>query len=228
MYGCSSTLTTRTPSASDASVSSSAPAALRVARELPRRALLDVPVQPPDALPDQLERLGRPRGGRTASATSADRPSKRGHHLGIGRDRGNRPIAIAEHHRDRPAREVPVLVGQLGLVARADRVDPDGPVATERHVAHQVEAQRVGAVLVDHLERVEHVAERLAHLAAVGAEQEAVDEHVIRDGEVGRHQHRRPEDRVELEDVLADQVVRGGPEAAGRDPPPARAYPSAV
>ena len=56
---------------------------------------------------------------------------------------------------------------------------PTAPSPPNGDLAHQVEAQRVGAERVDHLERVEHVAQRLAHLAPVGAEQEAVDEHVL-------------------------------------------------
>ena len=60
---------------------------------------------------------------------------------------------------------------------------PDRAVGAEGDVAHQVEAQRIGAELLHHLERVEHVSEGLAHLAPVGAEQEAVDEHVLGDGQ---------------------------------------------
>ena len=54
--------------------------------------------------------------------------------------------------------------------------------------------------------------ERLGHLV-LGArlvlhQQEAVDEDLARELDVRRHQHRGPEDRVELEDVLADDVER--------------------
>ena len=41
-------------------------------------------------------------------------------------------------------------------------------------------------------------------------------EHVLGHGQVRRHQHGRPEDRVELEDVLADHVIRRRPEAIGQ------------
>ena len=77
-------------------------------------------------------------------------------------------------------------------------------------------AQHVGAELFDHRERVEHVAERLRHLVAIGAEQEAVDEDVARDLDLGGHQQRRPVDRVELEDVLADHVEVRRPVALGQ------------
>ena len=37
-----------------------------------------------------------------------------------------------------------------------------------------------------------------------------MDEHLLGQLEPAGHQHRRPEDRVELEDVLADQLHVGG------------------
>ena len=40
-----------------------------------------------------------------------------------------------------------------------------------------------------------------------------MDEEVPGDRQVGGHQQRRPVDRMELENVLADQLVIGGPEA---------------
>ncbi len=43
----------------------------------------------------------------------------------------------------------------------------------------EVEAQRVGAVLVGHLQRVDAVAQRLGHLAALVIADQAVDEHVL-------------------------------------------------
>ncbi len=42
-----------------------------------------------------------------------------------------------------------------------------------------------------------------------------MDGHALGHGEPRRHQHRRPDDRVELEDVLADQVDARRPEALG-------------
>ncbi len=58
--------------------------------------------------------------------------------------------------------------------ARRRRSTPSRPGRS--YVAQQVEAQRVGSVAVDHRERVEHVAKRLAHLLAVH-QQITVHEH---------------------------------------------------
>ena len=186
-----------------------------VPRELPRRALLDVAVQPAHPLPDQVERLGDV-GAVEFLGDVLRQPVEVGRQRAVGGHRGHDPVPIAQDHRDRPAGQVPVFVGELGLVPGPDRVDPNRAVAAPGHVAHQVEPQRVGPVQLHDLERVEHVAERLAHLAPVRAEQEAVHEHVLRDRKVGRHQHGGPEHGVELEDVLADYVVSGGPELIGQ------------
>ena len=54
-----------------------------------------------------------------------------------------------------------------------------------------------------------------------------MDEEVLGQRDVGGEQHRRPEDGVELEDVLADDVEVGGPERVGLVLP-SRAKESAV
>ena len=43
----------------------------------------------------------------------------------------------------------------------------------------QGEPQRIGAVLVDDLQRVDAVAQGFAHLAALGIPDQAVDEHIL-------------------------------------------------
>ena len=92
---------------------------VRIARELPRRALLDVAVEPAHALPDHLERL-RDLGAVEQLATSLGQPVElRAPAPGRSRPPA-RPVAVAHEHRDRPAREVAVLVGELGLVARRE------------------------------------------------------------------------------------------------------------
>ncbi len=70
--------------------------------------------------------------------------------------------------------------------------------------------QRVDAERLDEIERVEHVADRLRHLLA-RVEQEAVREDPARGRDPGAHQERRPVDRVEAHDVLADHVEIGRP-----------------
>ena len=148
-------------------------------------------------------------------ATSSARPSNSSTSRSGGVLSGTMAVAVLGDHRQRAAGEVAVVVGQLGVVAGLEPRGRDRPVLAEGHLAQQVEAQRVGAVGVHDLERVEHVAQRLGHLVLVH-QQVAVDEHLARHLDVGRHQQRGPEHRVELEDVLGDHVHRGRPEGVGQ------------
>ena len=86
------------------------------------------------------------------------------------------------------------------------------------HVAHEVVAVALDAEEVDDLAREDGVAAALRHLLALARlgvldEQEAVGEHVLGHGQARRHEHRRPDDAVEADDVLAHDVLLGGPEA---------------
>ena len=134
------------------------------------------------------------------------------------------PHLECDHGRD-PRDQVAQVVGQVGVVARHDALVGEVAVATERDVAQQVVAQRVDAEVVGQGQG-RHVGDlaaaasspagqpgrdhRLAELLPAH-EQVAVDEDLRRRLDAGRHAHGGPPDAVELEDVLADQVVRGAP-----------------
>src|SRR3954454_6038965 len=187
---------------------------LGVLGQLPGRLLLDVAIEPTHALPDVVER------GRELDAVDA-----LGHAVGeavevgcercVDLDVGDAPVAIAPDHREGSVGEVAELVGQLGVVAALEGLGRHGAVLAEGDVAQQVVAQGVGPEALDDLEGVEHVAQRLAHLLAVH-QQVAVDEYVLGHDHVGEHQHRRPEDRVQTQDVLVDDLVGRRPELLGQ------------
>ena len=141
-----------------------------------------------------------------------------GHHrLALGGHRGQSltlrsslrdcPVAVLADHADRAADEVAELVGELVVVARPQALEAHVAVLPQRDLAHEVVPQRLGAHLLDDRERVEDVAARLAHLLAAD-EQVAVDE--LAGGQVvaGAHEQGRPDDGVELEDVLGEEVER--------------------
>ena len=70
----------------------------------------------------------------------------------------------------------------------------------DRHARHERVAQRVGAVALDHLERVDAVAERLGHLAMLGVADRAVQVHAgvrhLAHELEARHDHpRHPEEQ---------------------------------
>ena len=73
----------------------------------------------------------------------------------------------------------------------------------------EVVAQVLGRQVVEVGARGDERAARLRHLLAVDG-QEAVHEHARRRAEAGAVQHRGPEQRVEVDDVLADEVVQLG------------------
>ena len=74
-------------------------------------------------------------------------------------------------------------------------------------VTHRVHAEQAHQIV-----RVDHIAERLGHLA-LAHQQPRVAEHLLGQGLAQRHQEDRPVNRVETDDVLADQVHVRRPEA---------------
>ena len=185
--------------------------------QLPGLGLLDVAVQPPHPGPDRLQRLGQlePVEQLADDAVDALERVVAGAQGRVLAALGDHPLAVALDHRQRPRGQVAPVVGELALVAGLEACGGDAAVLAEGDLAHAVEAQRVGAEALDHLVRVEHVAERLRHLL-LAHQQVAVDVDVPRRLDPRREQERLPVDGVELEDVLADHVQVGGPEALGQ------------
>ena len=135
MYGSSSVLTVRRPSTSDASVSSSLPASAgsraschgarsstyRFSRRTRRQIWSSASVGSARSI---------------SAATSCGRPSNSRIERRVAVDRGHDAVAVALDHRDRAAREIAVLVRELGVVARAGRASiptaPSLPNGTSR------------------------------------------------------------------------------------------------
>ena len=76
------------------------------------------------------------------------------------------PVEVLVDHRQRPLRQVAQLVGQVGVDPADDRLLAVAAVLAERHLAQQEVAHLVDTELVDQRDRVDHVADRLAHLLA--------------------------------------------------------------
>ena len=128
---------------------------------------------------------------------------------------GHPPLAILGDHRERALGEVAKPVREIGRVARDDRLVAVIAVAAEGHLAQHEVAQGIDAVGGDEVERVDDVAERLRHLLAP-RQQEAVPKHAFGERQPSRHQEGRPVDRVEANDVLADDVKIHRPEFLAR------------
>ncbi len=102
------------------------------------------------------------------------------------------------------------VVGEVRVVARQERLVREARVLAERHLPHQEVAQGVRAEVRDELVRPHDVADGLGHLLRV-AQPPAVRPHGRRQRQAGREEERRPEHRVEAQDVLADEVNALGP-----------------
>src|SRR5439155_5735340 len=121
------------------------------------------------------------------------------------------PAGATDQSR-RPGEEIAKLVAELALVARVDVLHRGVAVLPEGRGADEVEAKGVGAVDVDHVERLDDVPERLRDLPVVEREI-AVHEELPWNAIAGRQQQRRPEDGVEAQDVLREVVAHRGPVA---------------
>ena len=178
----------------------------------------------------QLDRSSRNsvsrRPARAVSNSSSASPTSRtvrcssasAHRSISGRSRVRRGVAV----RRRPGLGVRVQGEERGgvPVGEQDLADdllergaPDPPGRPRRAGAGHEPAQRVGAVLVHERDRLQHVAEVLAHLAAVLGEDVAEADHVLvrgpaEDQRADRHQ--RVEPAAGLVDRLADVLRRVG------------------
>src|SRR5690606_4266511 len=120
--------------------------------------------------------------------------------------------AILGDHRQRPLRKIAEIVGKVGIGAVDDGFVAIAAVLTERHFAQEEITDLVKAVMFDHLERIDDIADRFGHfLAAV--EEKTVTENALRQVDAGRHQERRPVYGVKPHNVLADDMRVGWPKA---------------
>ena len=115
-------------------------------------------------------------------------------------------LLVLEVHQDETG-SVPDLVGEVA--AGDDLLVAEAHVVTRGIAGGKGEAQRVGAVLVDDLQRVDAVAQRLAHLSALRVADQAVEQNCVERNLSGVLQSR--EDHAgnpEEDDVVAgDQGV---------------------
>ena len=179
--------------------------------ELPRGGLVDILVRALDALERFVEavlQLELVHLGLIAAAQTGQQLDERvvlRPGLALRRER---PAEVFLDHRRRPGDEVAEVVGEVDV----DRVDEqlvrEVAVGAERERAQQEEAQRVHAEPLGQHIGIDDVALRLRHLAAVNDEP-AVAVDMLRQRLFEAHEHRGPDDRVEADDLLADDVYRG-------------------
>src|SRR5439155_12062128 len=119
--------------------------------------------------------------------------------------RGPIAVQVATGHRHGPVHEVPEVVREIGVVAPQEAVPRHVTIAIERDLPERDVAGAIGPEGGDDIDRFEEVAATLAHPLAPD-EQPAMDPDLPRERDSGAHEHRRPHDRVETIDVLADDM----------------------
>jgi hypothetical protein len=176
-------------------------------REFEGRGLIDVLVRPRDERPDRGERvldfvllvMG---------AGFRDEGCRFG--LEFVRDGGDFSVAIAIEHREGTVHEIAEAVGEFGAVAGGEA--GVGPVAVGADIefARDVIAECVEAPFLNDGDGIDNVAGGFADFLAVLLPP-TVNEQLFRQGEAHGFEHDRPIDRMEFENILADDVDVGGP-----------------
>ena len=117
----------------------------------------------------------------------------------------------AFHQLQGPTHQVAQVVGEVRVVPVDERLVGVARVLAEGHLPHEKVAHRVHSKIVQQGVGLDDVAAGLGHLRGV-PQPPAVGHHAGREGKSGRQKKGGPVDRVEAEDVLADQVDIGWPE----------------
>ena len=125
-------------------------------------------------------------------------------------------VEVLGAHVEGAGDQVAPAVGQVGVVDLLHALEGDGGVLAVGHVGHEVVAVALDAQQVDDVLRRDGVAAGLGHLLGlarlgVAHGEEAVGKDVLGQGLAQGHEHGRPDDAVEADDVLAHHVVLRGP-----------------
>ena len=124
---------------------------------------------------------------------------------------GQPAAEILLHHGGGAAHQVAQVVGQIHIDGLDQKLVGEVAVGAEGEGPHEEEAEGVHAEVLRQDIGIHHVALALAHLAAVQKEP-AVAVDLLRQGQIQAHEHGRPDDGVEADDLLAHEVDVGRPE----------------
>ena len=114
------------------------------------------------------------------------------------------------HHAGGAADQIAQLVGKVGVDGGDQQLVGEVAVGAEGEGAQQEEPQGIHAEHLGQGIGVDNIALGLGHFAAVD-HQPAVAVHMLGQGQTHAHQHGGPDDGVEPDDLLAHDVIVGGP-----------------
>ena len=176
--------------------------------EGPRHCLVDILVGALDALEDLVERVLELEFLHLRLIALTQAGEHRNKRLvgfaGLAR-LGQRAAKILLDHRRRAGDEVAEVVGKINIDGVDQQLVGEVAVGTERERAQQEEAQRINAELFRQNIRIDDVALGLGHFAAVH-DKPAVAVDVLGKRHAHAHEHGRPDDRMEADDLLADKM----------------------
>ena len=119
--------------------------------------------------------------------------------------RGDAAAEVLLDHGRGAADEVAEVVCEVGIDGADEQLIGEVAVGAEGEGAQQEEAQRIDAEHIRQHVGIDDVALGLGHLAAVNDEP-AVAVYALGQGQFHAHEHCRPDDGMEADDLLADDV----------------------
>ena len=120
------------------------------------------------------------------------------------------PLAVLEGHAQAAGKEVPQVVGQVGVDAGVEGLLAEGGVKPEDHLPEEKVAHLVDAVKFRQGQGLHHVPQALGHLAG-GDLPVAMDVELPERVQPCGLEDSGPVDGVGLQDVLGDEVMHGRP-----------------
>mmetsp|Transcript_40765 Transcript_40765/g.70591 ORF Transcript_40765/g.70591 Transcript_40765/m.70591 type:complete len:332 (-) Transcript_40765:373-1368(-) len=120
-------------------------------------------------------------------------------------------VAVLMSEVQHAVHQIAQNICQLRVVHGDQRVLGKVQVRTVGGGGAEIVADRVHVVLGQNIERINRVVVRFAHFSAIRSVHETVREDLAWQGDASTHQHARPDNAVEPDNVLADNVGTGGP-----------------
>ena len=118
---------------------------------------------------------------------------------------------VFQRHGNRTGHQIAQIVGKIHIDGVDQQLIGEVAVGAKGEGAQQEEPQGIHAEPLRQNVGIHHIALGLAHLAAV-QQQPAVTKYLLGQGQVQAHQHGRPDDGVEPDNLLADEVDIRRPE----------------
>ena len=133
--------------------------------------------------------------------------------------RRHRTAEILIRHRNRTVHQITESIRQIRIQPLYHQLPADDSVIIERHLMQHKITDGIHAEEGNQIIRIQHIPPGFAHLHAlavcflrIGLKKPRVSEYLLRQRKPQSHQHDRPVDRMEAENILSDQMKIRRPE----------------